>query len=138
MRHPKEDEIRRLVENWAAWTGDQAGAVYSVSPIAWDEATYARREAAHARPYVVKSIGVDAQLTGEALAAMVPREARALKCFCLSSLTAAMVAREHMHCSVRTYDVLVNRGLSAFWELYSAREREAWRHRAEMATAGRK
>lgn len=138
MKHPNQDEIRRLIENWAAWTGDAKGAVYSVSPIAWSEAAYARTEASRSRLYVIKPIGAEAQLTGETLAAMVPREARALKVWCLSALTAEMAAREHLHCSTRTYDLLVSRALDSFWNGYHDRKRGAASHSRAMATAGRR
>lgn len=118
MMHPQQDEIRRLVENWAMWTGDQKGAVYSVSPIAWTEMAYAKLEVNRSRIDVIKPIGADAQLTGEALAAMGAREARALKAYCLSSLTAEMIAREHLRCSTRTYQQLVAQAHSDFWEAY--------------------
>lgn len=136
MKHPHEDEIRRLVENWAAWTGDAKGAVYATSPIAWTEEAYTRREVSRSQLYVIKPIGAEAQLTGEALAAMAPREARALKAWCLSSLTADMAAREYLHCSRRTYDLLVSRALDAFWNAYQARISRAADHRAAMAGSG--
>lgn len=137
MIHPQQDEIRRLVENWAAWTGDGKGEVYSISPIAWSEAAYARTEAARARLYVIKPIGAEAQLTGETIAAMQSRLARALKVYCLTSLTAAMAAREYLHCSRRCYFDLVARAHDAFWNGYQERVRAAARHRDAMVSGGR-
>lgn len=137
MIHPHADEIRRLVENWAAWTGDAKGAVYSVSPIAWTEEAAARREASSSRLYVIKPIGADAQLTGDTLAAMIPRLAKALKVYCLTSLTAEMAAREHLRCSRRTYFDLVVRAHDAFWNGYQERRRSAADHREAMAAGGR-
>lgn len=137
MIHPKQDEIQRLVENWAAWTGDQKGAVYSVSPIAWSEAAYARSEASRSRLYVIKPIGAEAQLTGEALAGMAPREARALKVYCLSALTAELAAREHLKCSRSAYLLLVARGHDAFWNGYQDRLHTATRRRDSMAASVR-
>jgi hypothetical protein len=86
---------------------------------------YAMREANLSRTYVIKSIGADAQLTGDALAAMVPRESRALKVYYLSSITAAMAAREYLRCSERTYRTLVSGAHSSFWNLYCTRKDHA-------------
>lgn len=127
MIHPQQDEIRRLVENWAAWTGDAKGAVYAVNPIAWTEAMYASAEERRARTNVIRPIGAEAQLTGEALSAMDKREARALKVYYTSSLTVEMAAAELMHCSKRTFQILVARAHSAFWEAYLALKESAAR-----------
>lgn len=121
MTHPHADEIRRLVENWAAWTGDQKGQVYGTCPIAWTDVDYAKLEQRRSRTNVIKPIGAEAQLTGEALAAMPGREARAIKAYYLSSLPAVQVAHEYFRCARRTYDTLVMRGHSSFWCAYQER-----------------
>lgn len=125
MIHPKQDEIRRLIENWQAWTGDGKGAVYSTSPIAWTDEAYGKLEQRRSQVNVIKPIGAEAQLTGETLVAMPAREARALKAYYLSSMTAQLIAREYLRCSRRTFVTLVARGHSSFWELYLARKRGA-------------
>lgn len=121
MIHPQHDEIRRLIENWAAWTGDHKGAVYATNPIAWTNEAYARLEASRSRVNVIKPIGAEAQLTGEALADIDGREGMALKAYHLSSLPRVQLAREYLRCGVRTFECLVLRAHSSFWEAYRKR-----------------
>lgn len=120
MAYYQADEIRRLIENWASWTGDGAGQVYSTSPIAWTDEAYAKREARAG--FVVKVIGVDAQLAHEALQDMDAKHAKALKLYYLSPLTAETVARKYFRCGRRTYYYLVERAHPEFWSCYCTRK----------------
>ncbi len=117
----KADEIRRLIENWAAWTGDGKGRVYSTSPIAWDELHAAIREQQRARTAVIRPIGAEAQVTGEVLLAMAGKWSRALKYHYTSSLTADMIARDYLHCSRRTFFSILSEAHPDFWQRYSDR-----------------
>lgn len=135
MIHPQQDEIRRLVENWAAWTGDRKGAVYSTCPLCWTEAEYERRETRLARTDVIKPIGAEAQLTGEVLAVMDRRESKALQAYYTRFETAETIARKYLHCSRRTYYALVLRAHSAFWDGYQERRRTAALRAHEHAAA---
>lgn len=133
MIHPQQDEIRRLIENWAAWTGDSKGAVYSTCPLCWTEAEYERRETRLARTDAIKPIGAEAQLTGEVLRAMDRREARALQAYYTRFETAETLARRYLRCSKSTFHRLVLRAHSDFWERYQERRRTAAERAAAMA-----
>ena len=124
MAYFQGDEIRRLIENWAAWSGDGA-VLYGVSPIAWSEDQYARREA-RSNGNVVKVVGVDASLTNDALGDMPGKFAKALKLYYLSSLTAGIIARTHFHCSPRKYYYLVAEAHPEFWHHFQKRRQSTW------------
>lgn len=113
------------MENWRAWSGDGAGAIYSVSPIAWSDEQYAKREA-RAFGNVVKVIGIDASLTDDALKDMPAKFAKALKFYYLSSLTAEIIARTHFQCSPRKYYYLVAEAHPEFWHHFQTRRKRSW------------
>lgn len=121
MAYYQADEIKRLIENWASWSGDGAGQIYSTSPIAWNEETYAKREARMSGP-VVKVIGVDASITQDTLQDMDARLAKALKLYYLSSLTSETIARQYFRCGRRTYYRLVELAHPDFWNHYTTRK----------------
>lgn len=121
MAYYQADEIRRLIENWASWSGDGAGQVYATSPIAWSDEVYAKREARLSGP-VVKVIGIDASITHDTLGDMDPKLAKALKLYYLSSLTSETIARQYFRCGRRTYYRLVELSHPEFWTHYTTRK----------------
>lgn len=137
MAFYKEDEIRLLIENWFAWTGDRKGEVSGTSPIAWTDEDYMPREERQSRVNVIRPIGAEAQLTGEALAKMDPRESLALRKRYTSSLTQALIAKKYLKCSTSTLERLLERAHPAFWQLYSDRVSGARGDRAEVEEATR-
>lgn len=123
----QRDEIRRLIENWKAWYGDGAGQVYSISPIAWSEEIYAKREAMMSGP-VVKAIGIDASITDGALKDMDLKHSKALKLYYTSDLTADRICREHFSGKIkaRTFWYYVARAHLEFWDAYQRRRKRSF------------
>lgn len=121
MAYYQAEEIQRLIENWASWSGDGAGQVYATSPIAWTDDIYARREARMSGP-IVKPIALDASITQGALGDMDQKHAKALKLYYLSSLTSETIARQYFRCGRRSYYRLVELAHPEFWTHYTTRK----------------
>jgi hypothetical protein len=94
LSYYREDEVARLIQNWARWRGD--GASVRGCGSSWLNADMANTRDARKSwrsALILPTLGIDAARTAAALAAMRENHARALKTFHLSAVTFEMQAK---------------------------------------------
>jgi hypothetical protein len=119
----EEDRVHLLITNLAQWQGDGVG-VPGCGRL-WDEEKIAARDMQREwrSSFRIPAIGVDADITRQALASIEPVHRRALWAYHTSALTFEMQAREIMQMAKSTYSLRLTEAHPLFIEAFDrARE----------------
>lgn len=126
----REDETRRLIENWHRWAGHTLGSPTSRS---LSEAVLQRQEAWRNEAPLASVIAVDAEHTESAIKALGLKQRQAIVTYYLKTSSLKQIAA--LICCGETHArVLLHMAHSDFWEAFEAStiKAQSLRNRAAM------